>query len=75
MEVTDLRAAVAARWCRKHKAPELPQEARAAIHKLTEIVLAAIDDAPESPPPEVRDYYQSMKFLLLVAQEQARLTG
>jgi hypothetical protein len=33
-------------------------------------MLRKIQDDPEVPPPEVRVYYQSLKFILLIAASQ-----
>jgi hypothetical protein len=71
MEGTDLKAALAARWCRRHKVPELPREAQAALYELSEILLPAIHEAPHSPAPGVRVYYQAIKLILGVAEEGA----
>ena len=68
----ELDTAIAAKWCSKHKIPELSPEAP--LVGLSELsrILPAIHEAPDIPPPEVRVYYQSMKFILRVAEEQAK---
>jgi hypothetical protein len=58
-----------AKWCRKHKIPPLSPEAQAGLLDLSKLLLRAIHEAADSPPPEVRVYYQSMKFILRVAEE------
>jgi hypothetical protein len=64
----DLDSAIAAKWCRKHKMPPLSPEAKAGLLDLSKMLLQAIHAAAASPPPEVRVYYQSMKFILRVAE-------
>jgi hypothetical protein len=61
---------LAAQWCQQHNVPVLPQDVHNSLQAFADRVLQAIQADPDVPPPEVRVYYQSMKFVLLTAMSQ-----
>ncbi len=67
----ELDAAVAAKWCKKHKIPPVPLDMQRGLLNLSKILLEALREAPDMPPAEVRVCYQSMKLIVSVAEEQA----
>jgi hypothetical protein len=69
----ELDTTVAARWCRKQKVPSRSPEVEHGLRSLSEVLYQAICKSTLIPPPEIRVYYQSMKCILRVANDQAQL--
>jgi uncharacterized protein (DUF2267 family) len=61
---------IAAHWFQQHNIPPLPPDLHKSLQEFADRVLQAIHADPDVPPPEVRVYYQSMKFILLTAMSQ-----
>ena len=58
--------------------PETPSSAPApemheSLQELVEVIDQCIQDGPDIPPPEVRVYYQSMKYILRTANSRQAL--
>lgn len=68
----ELDSMVAAKWCRKHKVPSVPPEVESGLLNFSKVLYQAICDSSDITPPEIRVYYQSMKFILRVVDDQAR---
>jgi hypothetical protein len=66
----ELDPRIAAQWCQQHNIPPLPTDLHNSLQEFADRVLQAIHADPGAPPPEVRVYYQSMKFVLLTAMSQ-----
>ena len=66
----ELDPRLAAHWLEQHSVPPLPVDLHNSLQAFADVVLQAIHADPDVPPPEVRVYYQSMKFILLTAMSQ-----
>jgi hypothetical protein len=61
---------IAVHWLEQHNIPPLPTDLHNSLQGFADVVLQAIQADPAVPPPDVRVYYQSMKFILLTAMCQ-----
>jgi hypothetical protein len=66
----ELDPRIASQWLQQNKVPPLPPDLHNSLQDLADVVLQTIHADPDIPPPEVRGYYQSLKFLLLTAMSQ-----
>ena len=54
-------------WCQAKRLPSIPAATQRELVRIAAAVYQAIIDSDDSPPPEVRVYYQSLKFIVSVS--------